>query len=785
MTIDMPSPMAQSMRTNRPSFSSSNVYDDTPVHNHAGVSNGDDYDSDSSNFAPSVFFHVRKIGDPIGLLPPGEIILGVNKRGVHFSRPVPNECLHSAEWRDIMQYGSNNTAIFFKMRVASVLHIFEFETKQGEEICVALKNHINDIMLRRDSKARSVAVGSVNGDIGNNLKESLNADKQSLEEVTCECDRLSLRSTCNEKDNAIQAATLEKRNMEVRLTKLNNLVLEESVEANNQDLHKLENELKVSRDELLVVEETITRLTNKKLVLERKLSELEKRNADENSVLAALKSRGNDLEKELKGFRQELAAAESALSVKDAELVALQNNLRELDELREMKEDIDRKNEQRAAILRMQGAQLAEMEALYKEEQVLWKRYFNKIEDMKGKIRVYCRRRPLSDKEINDKERDVLTSIDEFTIEHPWKDDRSKQFVYDRVFDDDATQEDVFEDTRYLVQSAVDGYNVCIFAYGQTGSGKTYTIYGTENNPGLIPRATAELFKILRRENNKYSFSLKAYMVELYEDTLIDLLLPKNAKRLKLDKNAKRLKLDIKKDSKGMVVVENVTVLPISTMEELNDIIERGSEQRHTSGTQINEESSRSHLILSVVIESTNLQTQSMARGKLSFVDLGGSERIKKSVFTRSQLKEAQSINKSLSALGDVISALSSGGQHIPYRNHKLTMLMSDSLGGNAKTLMFVNVSAAESNLEETHNSLMYASRVRLLVNDPTKNVSSKEVARLKKLVAHWKEQAGRRDDEEELEEIQEERPPKERDSVSESTCKIDNEKIKCFGYQQ
>ncbi|KAI9072103.1 hypothetical protein K1719_045925 [Acacia pycnantha] len=157
---------------------------------------------------------------------------------------------------------------------------------------------------------------------------------------------------------------------------------------------------------------------------------------------------------------------------------------KELDELREMKEDIDRKNEETAATLRMQGAQLAKTEALYKEEQ------------MKGKIRVYCRRRPLSDKE-----RDVLTSVDEFTIEHPWKDGTSKQFVYDRVFDDDATQEDVFEDTRMAITSR-------IFAYGQTGPGRH--IQSMElKKPGLTPSATAELFKILRRENNKYSFSLK------------------------------------------------------------------------------------------------------------------------------------------------------------------------------------------------------------------------------------------------------------------------------------
>ncbi|XP_028079983.1 kinesin-like protein KIN-14E [Camellia sinensis] len=190
---------------------------------------------------------------------------------------------------------------------------------------------------------------------------------------------------------------------------------------------------------------------------------------------------------------------------------------------------------------------------------------------------------------------------------------------------------------------------------------------------------------------------MQVYMVELYQDTLVDLLLPKFARRLKLD---------IKKDSKGMVFIENVTVESITTVEELNLIIQRGSERRHTTETSMNEQSSRSHLILSIVVESTNLQTQSIARGKLSFVDLAGSERVKKSGSSGSQLKEAQSINKSLSALGDVISALSTGNQHIPYRNHKLTMLMSDSLGGNAKTLMFVNISPAESNLDETYNSL-------------------------------------------------------------------------------
>jgi hypothetical protein len=238
-------------------------------------------------------------------------------------------------------------------------------------------------------------------------------------------------------------------------------------------------------------------------------------------------------------------------------------------------------------------------------------------------------------------------------------------------------------------------------------------------------------------------------MLEIYQDTLIDLLLPKNGGKPK--------RLDIKKDSKGMVVVENATLVPIVSRDELESIVAKGLEKRHTSGTQMNAESSRSHLILSIIIESTNLQTQVLVRGKLSFVDLAGSERVKKSGSSGEQLKEAQSINKSLSALGDVISALATEEQHIPYRNHKLTMLMSDSLGGNAKTLMFVNISPADSNLDETHNSLCYATRVRSIINEASKNLTTKEIVHLKKQISYWKEKAGNFGGEE-LEEVVEER---------------------------
>ncbi|MCO5554889.1 hypothetical protein L7F22_008427 [Adiantum nelumboides] len=765
-------------------------------------------------YGNSVFFGARKIEDPIGLLP-GRIILGINKRGVHFFRPIPKEYLHSAELRDIMQFGSSNTAVFFKMRVAGVLHIFQFETKQGEEICVALQTHINDVMLRRYSKTRQVTNGALqsNGDalVANmkppgveiyekrveemsklleeaqkkidqlaeevryhskretELQEELEAQKdqysasqRSLSEVIKE--REALACNLEEKELLVENMSMEKFALEGSLHKASiqgAQMMKNSV--SDTQVNDLRNELKLRVEELRLAQETAKKLANDKDLLEQKLNRAERKKLNDTQVIEKaftqerdiLRRRVTDLEKKLMEQTQDFSATESMLALRTSELEALQGSMKELEELREMKEDIDRKNAQTAAILRKQAEQLAEMETLYKEEQVLRKRYFNMMEDMKGKIRVYARWRPLTDKEVSEGQKAVLASPDEFTLEHPWKDEKSKQHQFDHVFDYSASQEELFKNTKFLVQSAVDGYNVCIFAYGQTGSGKTFTIYGSENNPGLTPRATEELFRILQRDRNKFCFTLKAYMVELYQDTLVDLLLPKHARRQKLE---------IKKDVKGLVVVENTTMLTISTKEELECIVAKGLEQRHTSGTQMNAESSRSHLILSVVVESTNLQTQVQVKGKLSFVDLAGSERIKKSGSAGEQLKEAQSINKSLSALGDVISALSSETQHIPYRNHKLTMLMSDSLGGNAKTLMIVNISPAESNMDETHNSLSYATRVRSIVNDATKNTASKEVIRLRKLVSHWKEQAGRTADED-LEEITEQRAPRRLES--------------------
>ena len=348
----------------------------------------------------------------------------------------------------------------------------------------------------------------------------------------------------------------------------------------------------------------------------------------------------------------------------------------------------------------------------------------NQLEDLKGKIRVFCRVRPLSKSELDRGCHNISTIVDDFTITCESK-NGIKPFVYDAVFGPNSSQDEVFEDTKRVVQSAVDGYNVCVFAYGQTGSGKTFTMTGVPGLPGVTPRAMDELFSVLNHLPSHYRWEVTCYMVELYLDNLVDLFLPK-------DQRGNAPALTIKKDTKGIVNVPEAVKIQVGSSKEIMARFDEGNLMRHTSSTKMNDSSSRSHLIFSVLIDVTNGETNQRTVGKLSLVDLAGSERVSKTEATAERLKEGRAINKSLTALGDVISALSSNESHIPYRNNKLTMLMSDSLGGTAKTLMFVNVSPANYNQEETTMSLFYASRVKLITNDPTKNIESKEMTVMK-----------------------------------------------------
>lgn len=742
-------------------------------------------------YGNSVFYPARRVDDPIGLLP-GKLIVGVNKRGVHFFREQPMEYLYTADLRDIMQFGSAPHAVFFKMRVSGALHVFQFETRDGENICMSLQTHINDVMMKKmaDKKAAEEAATPSKKpsqeSTGEELAQASDAafahqasrrstDDRSRAEIRdlkskledARAERSGLRDELSrateayhEASDRLEAERASKAEM-IETVKILESQLKESRETaataaaaasgdNRSDkledltaiqIKELTDELAIETERARANEAEKNELQQQVVVLQQKAKRAESAHADELSRLSestkadvsdiqtkynAAESRAGALEREIASLRQEYDEKKAMMT---------EEMLKELEELRETRATFEAQQVTTRDLMSAQTQKIKELEEKYTGEVTLRRRYFNMLEDLKGKIRVYARTRPLTGIESSQDQKIVLKTPDEFTCSYPWrgeKKDRSCEF--DEVFPANATQEQVFEDTRYLVQSAIDGYNVCIFAYGQTGSGKTFTIYGDDANPGLSPRAIAEVMRCVHRDSSKCSVKMECYMLELYRDDLVDLLLPQGSDAPKLD---------IKKDKQGWVTVPNATMVSVATEAEITEVIQAGLKVRKTAGTKMNVESSRSHLIFSLIIETTDLQTGALTKGKLSFVDLAGSERVKKSGAEGDTLKEAQAINKSLSALGDVISALASEQGHIPYRNHKLTMLMSDSLGGNAKTLMFVNVSPTDANVEETHNSLTYATRVRTIKNDNGKNVVSKEVQALKQQVAHWRAKAG------------------------------------------
>ena len=372
------------------------------------------------------------------------------------------------------------------------------------------------------------------------------------------------------------------------------------------------------------------------------------------------------------------------------------------------------------------------------KESRLRKKLHNTVEDMKGKIRVFARIRPLSASELANACNNVCRyslSGTAITLSDPENKKRvSKTYEFDSVFNPENSQEEVFEDVNSLIQSTVDGYNVCIFAYGQTGSGKTFTMSGNKMYPGILPRAITSLFHDLKLNGNKFEYKVSLYMAEIYLDEIIDLL-HKHGK--KSGSGAKDKKLKVKKDAKGRVYVEGISTCSPSTAEEVMHLIEDGMKNRHVSATKMNSESSRSHLITSISIEGKNRKTKAVSVGKLMLVDLAGSESQQKTGASGNTLKEANAINTSLSALGGVIAALTSGAKFIPYRGNKLTEILQDGLGGTAKTLMFVNASPADYNMQETMGSFEFALRCKDIKNEKSAAVvETAEVRELKHRLA-------------------------------------------------
>jgi len=712
-------------------------------------------------YGNSIFFTVRRIEDPIGLLP-AKLILGVNKRGVHFFRPVPKEYLHSAELRDIMQFGSSSTAVFFKMRVAGVLHIFQFETRQGEDICMALQTHINDIMMKRYSKAKAMGAsgGSDGGDAaaqpsahadplglqqanyGAKYEEHMTQLQAQLEEVSAriaaaqkQADALAYekeqcvgeleevaeqlrreeaaRNAVEERASSLQKS-LEATRSELKLARAGTGAAAVSGPVDEAHLASLERELEgmsaeydAAMTKLKALEKRAEQAARDKELVEKKIARADKAREEEVSEMSAKMELGADIREQIEAKEAKVSEALAEVASINAlyeglrgELAAVRADQQELTDLREMREDVERKEKQQAAIIDNQAKKLAELSRLHRDEQIMRKRYFNQMEDMQGKVRVMVR--------VNG-DAGAVCAADQLTISTPSAGPEGLGF--DAVFGAAASPDDVFAEVRPLVQAAIDGYNAAVLAFGARRSGAGAALFGGGEVPEercLASRGVAELWRIVGRDASKFSFVVACSVLELREEALHDLLLPPA-----LAKSPPRL--DIKKDKRGIVTVVNAAKVQVASATEFKQAFKSAMSRRQQGST----------LMLSFIVESTNLQTQNVFTGRLSFVDLGDAAAAGGAVAT---------------AFQGVVSALSSGQSAVPYTRSRLTSLLSDVLGGNAKTLMFT---AVESDGSDADATLGLATQLRKIKNGSRKNELSKDQVRLKRQVDHYRELAG------------------------------------------
>ncbi|KAH3679097.1 hypothetical protein WICPIJ_008705 [Wickerhamomyces pijperi] len=364
-------------------------------------------------------------------------------------------------------------------------------------------------------------------------------------------------------------------------------------------------------------------------------------------------------------------------------------------------------------------SKISKIEEGFLNEETIRRKFHNRLQELKGNIRVFCRVRPPLNTEPfavidiqvpdNDEEEQQITIKDPkiVTNGNPTSSTNSSSkchnFKFDRVFEMNSTNCEIFEEISQLVQSALDGFNICVFAYGQTGSGKTYTM---SDRDGMIPRAVEQIFETSSRLSEKgWEYKIHGQFLEIYNESINDLLNDKP--------NKGQYKYEIRHDPDTLQTsVTDLMSVEISNPQMMNGLLERALKNRSIASTKANERSSRSHSVYIIKIQGVNHQTGERNHGILNLIDLAGSERLNHSQATGDRLKETQAINKSLSCLGDVIYSLAEKSKHIPFRNSKLTYLLQNSLNGNSKTLMFVNISPCVPHFNETLNSLRFATKV-------------------------------------------------------------------------
>ena len=370
----------------------------------------------------------------------------------------------------------------------------------------------------------------------------------------------------------------------------------------------------------------------------------------------------------------------------------------------------------------------------------------NTIQELRGNIRVFVRTRPFlpGDNGSTSSSLDFHPDGENLAIETKGK---IHDFKFDKIFAPSSGQDAVFDEVSEFVQSALDGYHVCLFSYGQTGSGKTHTMQGSGSGAmrGIIPRAVEQILNQAKSmQEQKWKFTISASFLEIYNEELKDLLASMNEGVITkptgvATRNQKQNKLAIRRERDGKSYVAGLKKIQINTenanegMKCLKNLMTYAGRARSVASTKMNAVSSRSHSVFMLHLNGINEENGTVVEGALNLCDLAGSERLDRSGAgsDAKRLKETQAINKSLSCLGDVFTSLSNGSSHVPFRNSKLTYLLQDCLSGDGKALMFVNLSPTLQSSGESLCSLRFAQRVNQVeLGKATKHVSYSSKAR-------------------------------------------------------
>ncbi|KAL9184362.1 hypothetical protein ACHAXT_002448 [Thalassiosira profunda] len=512
----------------------------------------------------------------------------------------------------------------------------------------------------------------------------------------------ALRKDMKTKDDEIKSLRIEKVSLESEVFGCQQEI--EALERNYDELEKDYREVESSKSQNAEAEIQLQALTT-----------------EHTAMTAQLNATCADLEEIKTRAKADLQAKEDAWKSRESELLFEMSVLKSRAPAASLEDMDDGRAGGRPAILKARieerDRRIAELEEQLLGGEQLRRALHNRIQELRGNIRVYVRTRPFlpNDGAATGSSIDILPDGESLTIagKHAGE---NHAFKFDKGM--------VFDEVSEFVQSALDGYHVCLFSYGQTGSGKTHTMQGSGNGAmrGIIPRAVEQILsQAALMQSQRWTFTMKASFLEIYNEDLRDLLVMMNADGSVKNRDARTAtKLSIKRNAEGKSFVDGINMVDIDVedkakgLSQLEAVMAAAARARSVATTKMNAQSSRSHSVFMLHLCGSNEESGTVVQGALNLCDLAGSERLDRSgaASDAKRLRETQAINKSLSSLGDVFTSLANGSKHVPFRNSKLTYLLQDCLSGDGKALMFVNLSPTIESGNESLCSLRFAQRV-------------------------------------------------------------------------